>query len=159
MSLSDIGTSAAQTFAYNVSRTVAYTIALDFEADLRSYSESLTQDPSLVHRLLLKDGDNPKPLQAHQYETIGLPFHIHSTFPPPFVLPAHQHPHPHFATSIAVPAPLVSIDKMRDPDREHALQCALLTAPELVATHGGELSGDVLALRALAEAVEAAVRG
>jgi acetyl-CoA carboxylase beta subunit len=61
-----------------------------------------------------------------------------------------------------LPALLTSIDKLRGPDREHALQRALgVTAPEIaVATHAGgaELSEDVLALRALAEAVEAAVR-
>jgi hypothetical protein len=55
----------------------------------------------------------------------------------------------------------VSIDKLRGPDREHALQRALgVTAPEIVPNAGSvELSEDVLALRALAEAVEAAVRG
>ncbi|KAF8199991.1 hypothetical protein K438DRAFT_1671933 [Mycena galopus ATCC 62051] len=89
--------------------------------------------------------DDPKPLQTHQYEAIATSPAIRTTL----------------ATHSNLPALLVSIDKLRGPDREHALQRALgVTAPE-IATHGsgGELSEDVLALRALAEAVEAAVRG
>jgi len=91
--------------------------------------------------------DDPKPLQTHQYEAIATSPTIRTT------LAAHPN----------LPALLTSIDKLRGPDREHALQRALgVTAPDIASTHGngaGELSEDVLALRALAEAVEAAVRG
>ncbi|KAJ7680980.1 hypothetical protein DFH06DRAFT_1164688 [Mycena polygramma] len=89
--------------------------------------------------------DDPKPLQTPQYEAIATSQAIRTT------LAAHPN----------LPALLTSIDKLRGPDREHALQRALgVTAPEIVPTNGGgELSEDVLALRALAEAVEAAVRG
>ncbi|KAF7357893.1 hypothetical protein MVEN_00835600 [Mycena venus] len=89
--------------------------------------------------------DDPKPLQTHQYEAIATSPAIRTT------LAAHPN----------LPALLTSIDKLRGPDREHALQRALgVTAPEIATTHGNaELGEDVLALRALAEAVEAAVRG
>ncbi|KAJ6538787.1 hypothetical protein DFH09DRAFT_1090223 [Mycena vulgaris] len=89
--------------------------------------------------------DDPKSLQTHQYEAIATSPAIRTT------LAAHPN----------LPALLTSIDKLRGPDREHALQRALgVTAPEIAPAHGGgELSEDVLALRALAEAVEAAVRG
>ncbi|KAJ6498729.1 hypothetical protein C8R45DRAFT_93251 [Mycena sanguinolenta] len=88
--------------------------------------------------------DDPKTLQTHQYEAIATSPAIRTT------LAAHPN----------LPALLTSIDKLRGPDREHALQRALgVTAPDIVATHGVELTEDVLALRALAEAVEAAVRG
>ncbi|KAJ6594551.1 hypothetical protein B0H19DRAFT_1247212 [Mycena capillaripes] len=89
--------------------------------------------------------DDPKPLQTHQYEAIATSASIRTT------LAAHPN----------LPSLLTSIDKLRGPDREHALQHALgVTAPEIAARNaGGELSEDVLALRALAEAVEAAVRG
>ncbi|KAJ7879517.1 hypothetical protein B0H14DRAFT_3082867 [Mycena olivaceomarginata] len=85
--------------------------------------------------------DDPKPLQTHQYEAIATSSAIRTT------LAAHPN----------LPVLLTSIDKLRGPDREHALQRALgVTAPEIaIATHAGgaELSED------LAEAVEAAVRG
>ncbi|KAJ7502457.1 hypothetical protein B0H11DRAFT_2223369 [Mycena galericulata] len=91
--------------------------------------------------------DEPKPLQMHQYEAIATSPAIRTT------LAAHPN----------LPALLASIDKLRGPDREHALQRALgVTAPEIAPVPGrggGELSEDVLALRALAEAVETAVRG
>ncbi|KAJ7286187.1 hypothetical protein C8J57DRAFT_1446831 [Mycena rebaudengoi] len=89
--------------------------------------------------------DDPKSLQTPQYEAIATSQAIRTT------LAAHPN----------LPALLVSIDKLRGPDREHALQRALgVTAPEIVPNAGSvELSEDVLALRALAEAVEAAVRG
>ncbi|KAJ7467057.1 hypothetical protein FB451DRAFT_1259972 [Mycena latifolia] len=89
--------------------------------------------------------DDPKPLQTHQYEAIATSSAIRKTLA--------EHPN--------LPALLTSIDKLRGPDREDALQRALgVTAPEIVPPNGGgELSEDVLALRALAEAVEAAVRG
>ncbi|KAF7376642.1 hypothetical protein MSAN_00081000 [Mycena sanguinolenta] len=88
--------------------------------------------------------DDPKTLQIHQYEAIATSPAIRTTL----------------ATHPNLPALLTSIDKLRGPDREHALQRALgVTAPDIVAPHGTELSEDVLALRALAEVVEAAVRG
>ncbi|KAJ7678680.1 hypothetical protein B0H17DRAFT_102011 [Mycena rosella] len=89
--------------------------------------------------------DDPKPLQTRQYEAIAMSPAIRTT------LAAHPN----------LPGLLTSIDKLRGPDREHALQRALgVTAPEITpASGGGDLSEDVLALRALAEAVEAAVRG
>lgn len=56
---------------------------------------------------------------------------------------------------------LTSIDSLRGPDREHTLQRALgVAAPDITnKAEPVELSDDVLALRELAEAVEAAVRG
>ncbi|KAJ7162212.1 hypothetical protein C8R46DRAFT_346088 [Mycena filopes] len=89
--------------------------------------------------------DDPKPLQTHQYETIATSPAIRQAL----------------ATHPNLPALLTAIDKLRGPDREHALQRALgVTAPEITPTNtGAELSEDVLALRALAEAVEAAARG
>ncbi|KAJ7782494.1 hypothetical protein DFH07DRAFT_728019 [Mycena maculata] len=88
--------------------------------------------------------DDPKPLQTSQYEAIATSPAIRTT------LAAHPN----------LPALLTSIDKLLGPDREYALQRALgVTAPEIAPVYGaGELSEDVLALRALAEAVEAAVR-
>ncbi|KAJ6625350.1 hypothetical protein B0H10DRAFT_639225 [Mycena sp. CBHHK59/15] len=89
--------------------------------------------------------DDPKPLQTHQYEAIATSQTIRTTLA--------EHPN--------LPRLLTSIDKLRGPDREAALQRALgVTAPEIAPKAGAqELSEDVLALRALAEAVEAAVRG
>ncbi|KAJ7173549.1 hypothetical protein C8R46DRAFT_1083110, partial [Mycena filopes] len=91
--------------------------------------------------------DDPKPLQTHQYEAIATSPAIRQAL----------------ATHPNLPALLTAIDKLRGPDREHALQRALgVTAPEITPTNStgdAELSEDVLALRALAEAVEAAVRG
>ncbi|KAJ7762477.1 hypothetical protein B0H16DRAFT_1528977 [Mycena metata] len=89
--------------------------------------------------------DDPKPLQTYQYEAIATSPAIRQAL----------------ATHPNLPALLTSIDKLRGPDREYALQRALgVTAPEISSMNTGtELSEDVLALRALAEAVEAAVRG
>lgn len=60
-----------------------------------------------------------------------------------------------------LPGLLTSIDNLRGPDRDFALQRALgVTANDLTDLSGPtELTDDVLALRALAEAVEGAVRG
>jgi len=60
-----------------------------------------------------------------------------------------------------LPELLTSIDKLRGPDREQALQKALgVTAPEIDdQLRPPELGEDVLALRELAEAIEVAVRG
>ncbi|KAJ7122062.1 hypothetical protein C8R43DRAFT_1033024 [Mycena crocata] len=89
--------------------------------------------------------DDPKSLQTPQYEAIATSPAIRKT------LAAHPN----------LPELLTSIDKLRGPDREDALQRALgVTAPEITPSNRGhELSEDVIALRALAEAVEAAVRG
>jgi hypothetical protein len=56
---------------------------------------------------------------------------------------------------------LTSIDRLRGPDREHALQRALGVAAPNITNRAGpvEVGDDVLAFRGLAEAVEAAVRG
>ncbi|KAJ7092091.1 hypothetical protein B0H15DRAFT_974397 [Mycena belliarum] len=89
--------------------------------------------------------DDPKSLQTHHYEAIATSPAIRAA------LAAHP----------TLPALLTAIDRLRGPDREGALQRALgVTAPEIGVRGGAqELSEDVLALRALAEAVEAAVRG
>ncbi|KAJ7858447.1 hypothetical protein B0H13DRAFT_2237584 [Mycena leptocephala] len=93
--------------------------------------------------------DDPKPLQTPQYEAIATSPAIRTA------LAAHPN----------LPALLTAIDKLRGPDREDTLQRALgVTAPAIASsstTNSGvaQLSEDVLALRALAEAVEAAVRG
>ncbi|KAJ7637027.1 hypothetical protein FB45DRAFT_908045 [Roridomyces roridus] len=89
--------------------------------------------------------DDPKPLQTRQYEAIATSTAIRKT------LEAHPN----------LPALLTNIDKLRGPEREGALQRALgVSAPNLTSnTSNAELSQDVLALRALAEAVEGAVRG
>jgi len=61
----------------------------------------------------------------------------------------------------SLPELLTSIDRLRGPERDEALQRALgITAPEIDDQLGPpKLSDDVLALRELAEAIEAAVRG
>jgi hypothetical protein len=61
-----------------------------------------------------------------------------------------------------LPALLTSLDNLRGPEREHALQRALgMTVPDIKEQSRGhiELSDDVCALRELAEAIETAVRG
>lgn len=61
-----------------------------------------------------------------------------------------------------LPALLSSLDALRGHDRERALQRALgVTPPDIALADQStqELGDDVVALRALAEAVEAAVRG
>ena len=62
----------------------------------------------------------------------------------------------------SLPELLTSIDKLRGPERDEALQRALgITAPEIddCQLRPSNLSDDILALRELAEAVETAVRG
>ena len=56
---------------------------------------------------------------------------------------------------------MTSIDKLRGPERDEALQRALgITAPEIDdQLRSSNLSDDILALRELAEAIETAVRG
>ena len=58
-----------------------------------------------------------------------------------------------------LPALLTSIDKLRGPGRDEALQRALGLTEINDQARPEELGEDVLALRELAEAIEAAVRG
>ncbi|KAJ7056670.1 hypothetical protein C8F01DRAFT_357874 [Mycena amicta] len=92
--------------------------------------------------------DDPKHLQTHQYEAIATSSAIRQ------VLAAHP----------SLPGLLTQIDQLRGHEREHALQRALgVGAADISVSKanrgGGGLNDDVLALRALAEAVEGAVRG
>ncbi|PBL00221.1 hypothetical protein ARMGADRAFT_1006459 [Armillaria gallica] len=89
--------------------------------------------------------DDPKPLQLRQYEAIATSLTIRK------VLSAHPN----------LPALLTSIDNLRGQNRDLALQRALgVTDPQFVdRTRPVQLEEDALALRALAEAVEDAVRG
>ncbi|KAL0579985.1 hypothetical protein V5O48_001988 [Marasmius crinis-equi] len=89
--------------------------------------------------------DDPKPLQLRHYESIATSEAIRNIL--------KDNPN--------LPALLKSIDNLKGPEREDALQRALgVQAPSI----GGdatkiEITEDVLALRAFAEAIEAAVRG
>lgn len=106
--------------------------------------------------------DDPKIIQIHQYEAIGM-----LVLPTPTELDIS----PTIATSPAIrkilaehknlPGLLTSIDKLRGIERQEALQRALgVTAPEIEdQLRRSEPSEEVLALRALAEAIEGAVRG
>ncbi|EAU91140.2 hypothetical protein CC1G_03308 [Coprinopsis cinerea okayama7 len=89
--------------------------------------------------------DDPKVLQLHQYEAIATSPKVRE------VLAKHEN----------LPALLQSIDKLRGREREEELQKALGVTAEDVSgrLEPKELSEDVLALRELAEAIEAAVRG
>ncbi|KAF8905310.1 hypothetical protein CPB85DRAFT_1552209 [Mucidula mucida] len=89
--------------------------------------------------------DDPKPLQLRQYEAIAMSPKLRQVIA--------EHPN--------LPALLTSIDKLRGHEREQALYKALnVTDPEIVdKSRVVQLEEDVLALRALAEAVEEAVRG
>ncbi|KAF8629195.1 hypothetical protein AX17_005780 [Amanita inopinata Kibby_2008] len=84
-------------------------------------------------------------LQLHHYEAIATSPTIRQ------VLASHP----------TLPDLITSIDRLRGPEREHALQRNLgVTAADIDAqTSPTELGKDTLALRELAEAVEAAVRG
>ncbi|KAH7889013.1 hypothetical protein F5I97DRAFT_1803958 [Phlebopus sp. FC_14] len=92
--------------------------------------------------------DDPKPLQTYQYEAIATSPDIRT------VLQSHPR----------LPALLTEIDKLRGIEREEALQRALGVDSRRL-RNGNDVSGpvelddDTRALRALAEAVEAAVRG
>ncbi|KAF8813947.1 hypothetical protein BYT27DRAFT_7230873 [Phlegmacium glaucopus] len=92
----------------------------------------------------LKKND-PKALRLSQYEAIATSPTIRE------ILFTHK----------SLPELLTSIDKLRGSERDEALQRALgVTAPEIDdQLHPPKLSDDVLALRELAEAIEAAVRG
>ncbi|KAL4262348.1 HIT-type domain-containing protein [Pleurotus pulmonarius] len=90
--------------------------------------------------------DDPKPLQLPQYEAIATSSQIRKLLA--------EHP--------SLKEQLITIDKHRGPDREYALQRALgVTRTDIERQQGPEvqLPEDVVALRALAEAVEVAVRG
>ncbi|KIM45425.1 hypothetical protein M413DRAFT_429978 [Hebeloma cylindrosporum] len=89
--------------------------------------------------------DDPKVLNLSQYEAIATSPSIRK------ILAEHKN----------LPNLLTSIDKLRGPEREDALQRALgVTAPEIDdQLRHPELNEDVLALRQLAEAIEASVRG
>ncbi|KAF9462357.1 hypothetical protein BDZ94DRAFT_1261684 [Collybia nuda] len=89
--------------------------------------------------------DDPKTLQLHQYEAIATSPSIRKAL--------NSHPN-------LIPL-LTSIDALRGPERERALERALgVAAPDIANREGPvEIGEDVLALRELAEAVEAAVRG
>jgi hypothetical protein len=111
--------------------------------------------------------DDPKPLQLSQYEAIGFVFSLlsktglayglhHSATSPAIRQALAANPH--------LPDILTSIDKLRGPDREDALQRALgVNVDQLKDPSGTKVpsnqSEDVSALRQLAEAVEAAARG
>ncbi|KZT71685.1 hypothetical protein DAEQUDRAFT_665388 [Daedalea quercina L-15889] len=86
--------------------------------------------------------DDPKPLQLHQYEAIATSSTIRRT------LAAHPQ----------LPALLRQIDALRGPAREAALEHALGVSVDEGA-RAGRSEEDQKALRELAEAVEAAVRG
>jgi len=92
--------------------------------------------------------DDPKPLQLTQYEAIATSPAIRKAI--------EMYPR--------LPSLLTSIDGLRGPDREDALQRALGVHVEQVRDPSGntippDSGDDVYALRQLAEAVEAAVRG
>ncbi|KAK0481376.1 hypothetical protein IW261DRAFT_1397250 [Armillaria novae-zelandiae] len=89
--------------------------------------------------------DDPKPLQLCQYEAIATSPTVRK------VLSAHPN----------LPALLTSIDNLRGQNRDLALQRALgvMDSQFVDRTRPVQLEEDVLALRALAEAVEDAVRG
>lgn len=106
--------------------------------------------------------DDPKVIQLNQYEAIGIFV---------FLILTEPDISPTIATSPAVrkilaehknlPELLTSIDKLRGLERQEALQRALgVTAPEIEdQLTQSQPSEEVLALRALAEAIEGAVRG
>ncbi|KAI0948963.1 hypothetical protein AcW1_008692 [Taiwanofungus camphoratus] len=85
--------------------------------------------------------DDPKPLQLPQYEAIATSPSVRRALA--------SHPQ--------LPGLLRSIDQLRGPDREEALEQALGVSPSIGARAQSE--EDTRALRELAEAIEAAVRG
>ncbi|KAF9451881.1 hypothetical protein P691DRAFT_756880 [Macrolepiota fuliginosa MF-IS2] len=89
--------------------------------------------------------DDPKDLQLRQYEAIATSPKIRE------ILSKHEN----------LPALLTSVDKLRGIEREQALHKALgVTPPDIDGWRKStEPSEDVLALRELAEVVEAAIRG
>jgi hypothetical protein len=116
--------------------------------------------------------DDPQPLQLRQYEAIGkgllhvqrlLPFL--TTLPPPTRTATSPRVREVFASHPRLPDILTAIDTRRGADREAALERALgLASSDIVRQASGAgsatpLHDDVLALRKLTEAIEAAVRG
>lgn len=110
--------------------------------------------------------DDPKDLQLRQYEAIGASFFLqrfceyhlksyisHAATSPKIREILNKHDNLRYL--------LTSIDKLRGSEREETLQKALgVTAPDIDHQRKPEeLSEDTLALRELAEAVEAAIRG
>nr|GAT44946.1 predicted protein [Mycena chlorophos] len=89
--------------------------------------------------------DDPKTLQTHQYEAIATSAAVRE------VLAAHP----------LLPALLTQIDQLRGHERDDVLQRALGVSSIDISARSGQMSlgDDVTALRALAEAVEGAVRG
>lgn len=104
--------------------------------------------------------NDPKPLQVSQYEAIG----IYSSFELSICDNCVKATSPSIRTVLGshprLPGLLTSLDKLRGPDRERALQRALGVTPSEISSQSSanDPGEDVLALRALAEAVEAAVR-
>ncbi|KAF8546339.1 hypothetical protein OG21DRAFT_1427222 [Imleria badia] len=101
--------------------------------DVSAYPDPLTRD-------------DPKPLQMHQYEAIATSPTIRTLLS-----------NPRLCTL------LTTIDALRGPEREEALQRALGVDSRLLKNHDDTrvvaVDEDTKALRALAEAVEGAVRG
>jgi hypothetical protein len=107
--------------------------------------------------------DEPKTLQLHQYEAIGIqshfslytrnPLNCYSATSPDIRKILNEHPN--------LISMLSSIDTHRGREREEALQRALGVTTHDINNQfkGVEISDDVLALRQFAEAVEAVVRG
>jgi hypothetical protein len=106
--------------------------------------------------------DDPKLLQLHQYEAIGMiPLSSLCIVPTIHHLATSPAIRNILASHPSLKELLISIDKVRGEERELALQKALgVTSVDIHSqTQQRELSEDTLALRQLAEAIEAAVRG
>ncbi|KAK0209033.1 hypothetical protein DFS33DRAFT_496887 [Desarmillaria ectypa] len=151
---SSCGTSLASTATENVTPLESLTppavkdISADVEEPKPLRSLTSLSWPYVPEQSVYPDPlqrDDPKPLQLHQYEAIAMSPTIRK------VLSTHPN----------LPVLLRSIDNLRGQSRDLALQRALgVTDPQLVdRTRPVQLEEDVLALRALAEAVEDAVRG
>ncbi|KAK0500865.1 hypothetical protein EDD18DRAFT_1328947 [Armillaria luteobubalina] len=159
---SSCGTSVADSATENVTplETLALpdpkTMSADVEEPRPLRSLSSLKWPYIPEQSAYLDPlqrDDPKPLQLRQYETIETQAQYITATSPTIrnVLSAHPN----------LPALLTSIDNLRGQNRDLALQRSLgVTDPQFVdRTHPVQLEEDVLALRALAEAVEDAVRG
>ncbi|KAF7315938.1 Acid protease [Mycena indigotica] len=105
--------------------------------------------------------DDPKPLQTHQYEAIGAICPKYVKDWAEYLAATSSAIRQVLAAHPSLPGLLTQLDRLRGHEREDALQRALgVSAPDIRAQRGPEkLGDDVLALRALAEAVEGAVRG
>ena len=112
--------------------------------------------------------DDPKPLQLHQYQAMGL---CHQLFT--FHLFYAHTPLVNTASSAAIRAALLSntclpsllrkVDKLRGPEREEVLETLLGVSQNRNTPHGQQIiqftSEETKAFRQLAEAVERSVRG